>query len=91
MAKKITVLNISDVTAPSLLREMRFSGAYLNSRRIGNAIYSVVIFPEPQIAGLKYWPENDDFMFCGTSLSEPEITAKFEALKAENRLLRGYL
>jgi hypothetical protein len=81
---KITVLDISDVAAPSLLREMRFSGAYLNSRRIGNAVYSVVIFPEPLTAArLKYWP--DGITSCGNSQSDAEITAKFEALKAENR------
>ncbi|OAD23349.1 conserved hypothetical protein, secreted [Candidatus Thiomargarita nelsonii] len=84
---KITVLDIEDVAAPSLLREMRFSGAYLNSRRIGNAIYSVVIFPGPQIAGLDYWPDDLCETSLSTSLSEAEITAKFEALKAENREL----
>lgn len=66
---KITVLDISDATTttsepglitdntPKLIREFYFSGSYLNSRRIGDAIHSVLVFPEPRITGIKYWPE----------------------------------
>lgn len=54
---KITVLDISDTTAPKLVRELYFSGSYLNSRRIGDAVHSVVIFPDPQFDGIEYWPE----------------------------------
>jgi len=84
---KITVLDLSDVTAPRIVRETRFSGSYLNSRRIGNAIYSVVVFPEPSIKGLKYWPDN----FWNGSLCDEEqnvdeqINAIFDALKADNQ------
>ncbi|RKZ89330.1 MAG: hypothetical protein DRR19_11680 [Candidatus Parabeggiatoa sp. nov. 1] len=85
---KITVLDISDVTAPKLVRELRFSGAYLNSRRIENAIHSVVVFPEPQIAGVTYWPEKGwDDSFCSENDNVPtleSLAAAFETLKAEN-------
>jgi uncharacterized secreted protein with C-terminal beta-propeller domain len=83
---KITILDISDVTAPKRVRETRFSGSYLNSRRIGNAVYSVVIFPEPSIKGLKYLPDEAwDYSFCEGQHTDDEINALFDALKAENR------
>ncbi len=88
------MLDIADVTNPRLIREMHFSGAYLNSRRIGNAVYSVVIFPEAQITGLKYDINDSQWtaQMCGRddqSVTEitAEITAKFEVLKVENREL----
>ncbi|MCP4701038.1 MAG: hypothetical protein GY862_29920, partial [Gammaproteobacteria bacterium] len=84
---KITVLDISDVAAPNLLREISFSGAYLNSRRINNAVYSAVIFPEPKIRGLTYWPENYQSCRQENELAEADITAMFENLKAQNRAL----
>ncbi len=29
----------------------------MNSRRIGDAVHSVLVFPEPSIDGIEYWPE----------------------------------
>ena len=88
---KITVLDISEVTQPKPLRELRFSGSYLNSRRIGNAIYSAVIFPEPHIPGIKYWPDDEDWndTLCSNDAQKQidfeAIKAQFEALKTANR------
>jgi hypothetical protein len=86
---KITVFDISEVTQPTLVREIRFLGSYLNSRRIGNAVYSAVIFPEPTIANLNYWP-NDEWnnALCSGSENLPSfdrIEEVFETLKAKNR------
>jgi len=83
---KITVLDISDVAAPRMVRETRFSGSYLNSRRIGNAVYSVVVFPEPSLKGLKYWPDDfwNDFS-CDEQYSDELTNAFFDALKANNK------
>ena len=55
---KITILDISALESPTLVRELYFSGSYLNSRRIGNAVHSVIVFPEPRIQGIEYWPED---------------------------------
>jgi len=60
---KITVLDISDVTKIALIREMYFPGSYVNSRLIGNAVHTVVAFPELTVKGVKYWPEALEF-FC---------------------------
>jgi uncharacterized secreted protein with C-terminal beta-propeller domain len=86
---KITVLDISNVEQPTLVREINFSGAYLNSRRIDNAIYSVVVFPEPIIDGLKYFPEEVyQSQFCDEK-PQPvaEMTEIFNQLKAKNKAL----
>lgn len=60
---KISILDISDKSAPKLIRELFFSGSYLNSRRIDNAVHSVLVFPEPVFEGIKYWP--DEYQYCG--------------------------
>jgi uncharacterized secreted protein with C-terminal beta-propeller domain len=85
---KITVLDISNVEQPSLVREIKFSGAYLNSRRIDNAIYSVVVFPEPIIEGIKYFPEDIyNSQFCEKPQPTADMTAIFNELKAKNKAL----
>lgn len=85
---KITVLDLEDVTDPQLVREVEFSGAYLNSRRIGDAVYSVVVFPEAHIDGLQYRPpELYDYEFCSTLTTPEQVSALFENLKAANRKL----
>lgn len=81
---KITVLDISNVEQPTLIREINFSGAYLNSRRIDNAIYSVVVFPEPIIEGIKYFPEDQ---FCDKPQPTADMTELFNQLKAKNKAL----
>ena len=87
---KITILDISQVTNPSLIREIRFSGAYLNARRIGNVVHSVVIFPEIRLNGLSYWPDkinSELFQWCMDVKPEEDIKATFADLKANNRNL----
>ena len=54
---KITVLDITDKTRPRLLREITFSGSYINSRRIGKIVHTVVLFSGIAMPGLKYWPD----------------------------------
>lgn len=91
---KITVLDISDMTEPDRIREIWFSGAYLNSRRIGDAIHSMVVFPEPWIGGIEYWPEElqncwggyweDGEWYEPPKRTEEELRAMFEALRQKN-------
>ena len=82
---KITILDISQVTNPRLIREIHFSGAYLNARRIGNAVHSVVIFPEFEVDDIKYWPDEFNYGCMAQEVPEEDIKAAFEALKAKNR------
>ena len=41
----ITVLDISDRTAPTLVRKVRLTGSYLNARRVGSAVFTVLTPP----------------------------------------------
>jgi hypothetical protein len=50
---KITVLDLSDRAAPTLVREVVFSGSYLNSRRVGDAVHTAVVFPDLAVPGLE--------------------------------------
>jgi hypothetical protein len=85
---KITVLDISDLEAPVLLRETRLSGSYVNSRRIGPAVYTVVSFPEIHFPGISTWPE-DLPRYCtddgGAIFARILIRVKFKELKEANR------
>lgn len=83
---KVTVLDITDLSAPRLEREILFSGSYLNSRRIEDIVYTAVIFPEFPDTGLQFWP--DSVPPCPelqiAELTEVQIRAAFAALKAKN-------
>jgi hypothetical protein len=56
----VTELDISDLTAPAVVRTLKFSGSFLNARRIGSAVHTVVASPEPVVEGLSTWPEGID-------------------------------
>lgn len=90
---KVTVLDIKDRTAPKLLRETTFSGSYLNSRRIGNIVHTVVVFPDVSVPGLQYWPSelNDPWKWCGKPEEFPftaaQLTQMFTALQVKNEAL----
>ena len=85
---KITVFDISDRSNPTVRRETRFSGSYINARRIGTAVHTVVLSQAISFSGLRYWPEIVDD--CWNYEQEPtleEIIAAFENLKQRNREL----
>ncbi|HEY3356917.1 MAG TPA: beta-propeller domain-containing protein [Polyangia bacterium] len=87
---KVTVFDITDRASPVLLREMVFSGSYLNSRRIDNIVHTVVVFPEVTVPGLVYWPSemNDYWSLCGATgeypFSEQQIVDMFVTLWQAN-------
>jgi uncharacterized secreted protein with C-terminal beta-propeller domain len=84
---KITIYDISDRSNPALLREIRFSGSYINARRIGTAIHTVVLFPALSSPNIKYWP--DLLNHCWDYDKEPptleELLLAFDELKQKNR------
>ncbi|MFH1435424.1 MAG: beta-propeller domain-containing protein [Pseudomonadota bacterium] len=83
---KITVLDITDRTEPLLVRETWFSGSYINSRRIEDAVYTVISFPEIMFPDLAYWPEGTRSYCPDSGLTDKWVVkAAFEKLKAENR------
>lgn len=90
---KMTLFDLSDRTAPKLLRETTFSGSYLSSRRIDNMVHTVVVFPDVSVPGLQYWPSelSDPWKWCGKPEEFPytsaQLTQMFAALAAKNQAL----
>ncbi|MFH1436589.1 MAG: beta-propeller domain-containing protein [Pseudomonadota bacterium] len=87
---KMTVLDISDMTDPEVVRETVFSGSYINSRRIGSAVFTVVTFPEIRFPEVSYMPDNIysiDYCFrlANNNAVREAIVQMFNQLKKENR------
>jgi len=98
---KITILDISNVFQPEKRREFYFDGTYINSRRIDESVYTMILFPEPIVPGVTFFPELD---YCGyyydwwfdpypdiwereKQYSDEDIIEIFEDLKEKNRKL----
>jgi hypothetical protein len=86
----VTLLDIEEKSSPQVLRQSELNGSYLNSRRIGDVVYTAVTFPEVTVPGVKYWPEGllDDFGYCEPpDLDEEEIRTAFALLRMANQAL----
>jgi hypothetical protein len=84
---QITVFDISDRASPKRVRELRLSGSYVSSRRIGDAVHTVLSSPAVFFPGLSYTPSKLDR--CNEKLSTWEIRDAFAALRTANaRLIR---
>jgi hypothetical protein len=79
-ATNVIVLDISDRTAPKVLRQIDLSGSLIAARRIGNTVHTVVSDGDTQTSPYETWPA--DFEMCGTM--EPAVRTKFAKLKADN-------
>ncbi len=64
---QIAVYDISDRTAPRVVRTLQLSGSYIGARRIGNAVHTVVASPEQSswFTGVSYYPDLSNA--CGTN------------------------
>ncbi len=82
---KITVLDISDRAHPVLERELRLTGAYLSSRRIGTAVHTAVVFPPVVFSGIQYYPEILNDCWSENPPNKFQIYQAFKDLKWENR------
>ena len=85
----LTLFDISDLTKPVKIREIRTTGSYVNARRVGGAVYTVISSPAVTFPNLRYWPAN--MGYCGNSgnsgQSRNDIGAAFEQLRAANALI----
>lgn len=79
-ATNVIVLDISDRTAPKVIRQIDLSWSLIAARRIGNTVHTVVSDGDTQTAPYETWPA--DFEMCGTM--EPAVRARFAKLKADN-------
>ncbi len=53
---KVSVFDITDLTAPRLIRETWFNGSYVSSRRINDSVFSVLVFPRVRMPAYDTWP-----------------------------------
>ena len=77
---RVTVLDVKDRASPKVVREIELTGSLVTSRRIGNAVHTVVVDGDLRVPSYASWPE--DLETCGTK--ESVVRAKFEKLKSEN-------
>ncbi len=94
---KITILDITDKTTPEILREITLNGSYLNSRRINDIAYSVILFPEisvnipysqyPEELGWDLCQWNESKQEYELTVTKTEIETLFADLKKENEQL----
>ena len=82
---KITVLDIKDRAAPSVVREIRTNASYLSARRIGAAVHTVVSYSAKAVPSLGFWPPN--VWSCSVSPDEATVRAAFEGLRETNTRL----
>lgn len=79
-ATQILVYELGDRTAPALKRKIELTGSLMASRRIGNAVHTVVADGDRARPPYDTWP--DDLQQCGTP--EAVVRAKFARLKISN-------
>jgi len=79
----ITFLDISDRAAPKKVRMIKLTGSYVNARRVGDAVFTVLSSPGISFPGLKYYPPINSG--CGTTIERWEIIEAYDKLRAENR------
>ncbi|XXY17650.1 beta-propeller domain-containing protein [Sorangium sp. So ce216] len=87
----ITELDISELSAPTVVRTLKFSGSFINARRIGSTVHTVVSSPEPVVEGLSTWPEGLDICALSeqgvTPATVATVNAAFEELVEKNLAL----
>jgi hypothetical protein len=79
---RVSVFDITDRAAPRLLREIDLSGLYVSSRRVDEAVHTVMTYPEISFPDLSYWPEDIDY--CDASLRRELIWRAFAQLIERN-------
>lgn len=80
---KITVFDVTDRANPRVLRELRFSGSYINSRRIEGSVFTVLHIPVLGMPTLPTWPAT--LPRCPDGWSRCAVERAFHELREANR------
>lgn len=80
---QMTVLDISNLEKPNILRVIKMSGSYINARRIGNSIFTVVSSPQVRTLSLQFYPSLSSSQ-CGVKMPAALLVDAFEKLRNEN-------
>jgi uncharacterized secreted protein with C-terminal beta-propeller domain len=88
---QVTVLDLADKAHPVVLREVKFSGSLIATRRIGDAVHLVVSSADSLRTQVQTWPDN--VSMCGAMDPLHQMAARnaFEALRVKNRELLNKL
>ena len=78
---QITVFDISDRANPKKVRTLKLSGSYVNARRVGDAVYTVLSSPGVTFPGLYYQPVGYK---CGKTLLPWQIVHAFDQVREDN-------
>lgn len=83
-ATQLAIFDVSDRTAPALLRTLRFPGSLIAARRIGSTAHSVVSIGDVNVPGLQY-----PFNYCGPDTPEARADqlAALEKARSDNEAL----
>jgi hypothetical protein len=81
-ATRVSVFDITNRAAPVLVRQIDLSGSFINARRIGDSIHTVVHDSRQSFEGVGYWP--DGLNQCGGAVSPVVAAVAFETLRAKN-------
>jgi len=82
-ATKIIIFDITDRTAPAVVRTIDMPGSLIAARRIGSTVHTVASIGELTVPSLEYYYYNS----CGTPLTGDALTAeldKIEQIRARN-------
>ncbi len=80
---KISIFDIRDRSAPVLVRELVTDGSYVNARRIGSSVFTILSTLSNPFPNLVTLPA--DLPVCGPAQSPERIRLVFEQLREKNR------
>jgi uncharacterized secreted protein with C-terminal beta-propeller domain len=81
MPLKLTLVDLTDRSAPRVLRETRMSGAYVNARRVGGAVHIVTLNRPITVEGLQLYPSSYNPCVAPNPVL---LDAEFEQLRVRN-------
>jgi beta propeller domain-containing protein len=78
----LTVYDVSDRTAPKVVRSVRTNASLIAARRIGETVYTVLSSPGATVPNLSYYPEVSGG--CKSVLDAARYRAAFDDLRRKN-------
>jgi len=78
---RISVFDISDKTAPVLMRQVDLSGSFVSARRVGASVHTVIHDDGVSFPGVAYWPNG--LPHCG-DVNVAQAFAAFDDLRQRN-------
>lgn len=81
---KLAVFDIADRAHPALVREIRSSASYVNARRIGTAVHTILASPAAEFPGVVYYPAGIE---CGSDADPAAVEKALDDLRTANTII----